>query len=359
MKNHLKALDGVRGLAALYVLIHHARLALTQSYQSGLAIHPEKYEWYDKVLVYFFSLFKFGHEAVIIFFVLSGFVIHLKQANSNYNFSDFKLLTYLKKRTIRIYPTLLVSFLLCALVDGIIFKFISHDVGLFSNYTFSSFLYNLFLIPDAPIWGYNFPVWSLKHEWFFYLVYPLLLWLASKNSFFSLAVIAGLYFSYLLGFKIPYIGPVAYTLLVWSLGSLLAVLYHNSPKLLKYMPYLLLLCVAYPFVSRADSNYPVLDLCFGLITTGFLSLILLGKAPMMSNLLIKTTWIGTFSYSLYLLHSPLLDLYKAMIINLEPSHNLPYHLWYVILAIVTIVPITYFIYYFTERIAINYKKRSL
>jgi peptidoglycan/LPS O-acetylase OafA/YrhL len=73
LKENLKALDGLRGLAALYIMVHHAHLALTQAYQNGLALHPGKYAWYDKVAVYFFSLFKFGHEAVLkntIFWIL-------------------------------------------------------------------------------------------------------------------------------------------------------------------------------------------------------------------------------------------------------------------------------------------------
>lgn len=357
MKENLKTLDGLRGLTALYVLLHHARLALTQSYQNGLAIHPEKYEWYDKLLVYFFGLFKFGHEAVIIFFVLSGFVIHLKQANRDYNFPDFKIVSYFKKRILRIYPTLLVSFLLCVFVDFLIYQFIVHDSGIFSKYSLSSFLYNLFLVPDAPIWGNNFPVWSLKHEWFFYVMYPLLLCLSYKNPFLPLAIIILLYFSFFLGFNIPFIGPAAYTLLVWTLGSILAVVYKNAYAQIKYITYLLLLCFIYPFVSRADSNYPVLDLCFGLITIGFLALILLGKIRIINQLLFKATWLGTFSYSLYLLHAPFLDLFKAVVLNLQPDHQVPYHLWYGVLAILTIIPVIYLIYYFTERVAINYKKR--
>ena len=357
MKKSLKTLDGLRGLTALYVLIHHSRLLLTQPYQNGLAIHPEKYEWYDKLLVYFFGLFKFGHEAVIIFFVLSGFVIHLKQANIDYNFQNFKTITYIKKRVIRIYPTLLVSFLLCVLVDFLFYKFTPSSLEIFSKYTLSSFLYNLFLIPDAPIWGHNFPVWSLKHEWFFYMMYPFLLWLSHKNLFFPLIVALGLYSTYFLGFNIPLVGPAAYTLLVWFLGSLLALAYKNSHTLLKYIPYLLLFCFLYPFLNRSVDNYPVLDLCFGLITMGFLALIILEKIPVINHLLLQVTWIGTFSYSLYLLHLPLLNLFKAIIINSEYDGGAPYHLWYVILAILVITPIIYLIYYLTERLAINYKKK--
>lgn len=165
MKENLKALDGIRGLSALYILIHHSRLALTMSYQNGLNLHPEKYEWYDKFMVYFFGLFKFGHEAVIVFFVLSGFLIHLRQAKPDFNFDEFRIRYYLKKRIIRIYPTLLTSFLLCLILDYIFYLYTGNSfVSIFSKYDLYAFISNLFLIPNSYAWGNNFPIWSLKHE---------------------------------------------------------------------------------------------------------------------------------------------------------------------------------------------------
>jgi peptidoglycan/LPS O-acetylase OafA/YrhL len=357
LKENFKTLDGLRGLAAIYVMIHHARLTLTQSYQSGLAIYPEKYEWYDKFLVYFFSLFKFGHEAVIVFFVLSGFVIHLKQADRNYNFTNFKTVEYFKKRMLRIYPTLIVSFMVCIVLDY--FSYLLTNTSLlaaFAKYSYSSFFYNLFLIPDAPIWGDNFPIWSLKHEWFFYMLYPLLLWLSNKHIGLSILLIIGLYASYALGFRIPYIGTAAYTLLVWSFGCLLAYLYKNNNKI-KWIPYFLVLSFIYPSINKSYQYYPLLDLTFGLIMMGLLSIIILNKTPIVNKILKNFAWLGSFSYSIYLLHSPFLNLYQTIILNHQPNHKLPYHLWFVILSIVITLPIIYLIYYYTERFAINYKQK--
>lgn len=355
MKEKFKALDGIRGLTALYVLIHHARLALTQSYHNGLSSHPEKYTWYDKLMVYAFSPFKFGHEAVIIFFVLSGFVIHLKQSDKAYNFENFKVLAYLKKRLIRIYPTLIVSFILCIILDYLLFYFtrISFQ-DIFSKYSYSSFFFNLFLIPEGAIWGYNFPVWSLKHEWFFYILYPFLLWLLSKNYLLPLLVIATFYISYILGFSIPYIGSAAYTLMVWSLGCILASLYKRN-KLIKYVTCLLLLSLIYPFINKSDQYYPLSDLVFGLIVMGALSAVISCKQRLINSILTKFAWLGTFSYSIYLLHSPFLNFYQGLILNYQ--HTLPYHLWFVLLSIIITIPVIYIIYYFTERIAINYKRK--
>src|SRR5262245_6559353 len=71
----LAVLDGLRGLAAAYVMVGHARWLLWEGYAKGYALHPSDYSFFQKGLVYFFAFFKFGEEAVLFFFVLSGFVI--------------------------------------------------------------------------------------------------------------------------------------------------------------------------------------------------------------------------------------------------------------------------------------------
>ncbi|KIA95117.1 hypothetical protein OC25_07195 [Pedobacter kyungheensis] len=356
MKDNLRVLDGLRGLSAIYVLIHHARLTLTQPYFNGLSKHPEQYQWYDKLMVYFFSLFKFGHEAVIIFFVLSGFLIHFRYAGAQYSFSEFKLNQYLKKRIIRIYPTLIVSFIICFLTDYIL-RAITGDSYPLSQYSLGRFLFNLFLIPESPLWGSNYPVWSLKHEWFFYLMYPLLLWCYHQQRIVPLLLSIALFVAYLFDYKIDYIGAAAYTISIWLLGAIMATVYQQNARLFNYIPILIVCCLAYPFIVRINSNYPWLDLCFGLITTGFIALIIKKNNSLLARALSYLAWLGTFSYSLYLLHFPILLLFKGLAIHYNKNRELPYHLWYVTGSIMAIIPIVYLIYYYSERIALNYKKR--
>ena len=76
---HLKRLDALRGLLALYVLAGHARWLLWEG-ASAFASHARS--WWALATAYGTAGLRFGHEAVMVFFVLSGFFIHLKAAES-------------------------------------------------------------------------------------------------------------------------------------------------------------------------------------------------------------------------------------------------------------------------------------
>lgn len=116
-----KFLDGIRGLAALYVLLHHARWLLWEGYTRGYKLHPDAYNLLDKTIMYSSNIFIYGHEAVLLFLVLSGFVIHLKYAKALQNNQEFKFdfLDYFLKRIHRIYPPLVVALILTLVLDYI------------------------------------------------------------------------------------------------------------------------------------------------------------------------------------------------------------------------------------------------
>ena len=163
-KVKLEKLDALRGFAAAYVVLHHA-----------IPHHVEICG------VDFGFLFRFGQEAVILFFLLSGFVI-------NYSFemgADKTLKTYLLKRACRIYIPLLCVMLLGWVIECL-------RLNDFANFRFNEFVLNLMMLQDSanvvpnaiatPYMG-NLPLWSLSYEWWFYMMYyPLKKYLAVSRQ---------------------------------------------------------------------------------------------------------------------------------------------------------------------------------
>lgn len=155
-KIHYPALDALRGLAILLVLLHH-----------------------------YFSSFQIGWIGVDLFFVLSGFLITeilLKES-----FSKAHILRFYARRALRILPVyygILVLFFLTS-------PFLFSDHRPHSTYQyyqtnqiwFWTFLQNwLYIKKGPPPEPYLSHFWSLAVEWQFYLAWPLVLHLAKKHN---------------------------------------------------------------------------------------------------------------------------------------------------------------------------------
>jgi peptidoglycan/LPS O-acetylase OafA/YrhL len=154
----------LRGLAALYVVLHHA--------------YPHKH------LVGGFNVynfFRFGQEAVILFFLLSGFVIKFSFSKS----SQGGFRHYFLKRFTRLYLPLVCVFLIGYLL-------VSYADGSFVSPNFSQLFGNLFMLQDwakakpnvivDPYLG-NDPLWSLAYEWWFYMLfYPITVFIKNETN---------------------------------------------------------------------------------------------------------------------------------------------------------------------------------
>jgi len=160
----LYKLDAVRGFAAFYVIFHH--------------VLPHSYRLFN---INVGVLFRFGQEAVILFFLLSGFVI-------NYSFElgkDKSFKSYFIKRFTRVYIPLIFILLLGFVIENI-------KTNGAEGIQFYQLLGNLFMLQDKsnlkpgvivePYMG-NDPLWSLSYEWWFYMLYfPICSYLKSKES---------------------------------------------------------------------------------------------------------------------------------------------------------------------------------
>jgi peptidoglycan/LPS O-acetylase OafA/YrhL len=154
-KPDFRILEGIRGIAALIVVLNHARGYFFIGGQKYLETHAASL--FDKAVLAFFQLTALGPDAVILFFVLSGFSIaHSVQNGSAGGF-------YLR-RVIRLGPPWIAGLGLAG-------------VAYWATVNPASF--HMF-IPQY---------WSLYHEAVFYAMAPLVAAIAWRRLFAALAAI--------------------------------------------------------------------------------------------------------------------------------------------------------------------------
>lgn len=155
----IKALTGVRAVAAAWVVVGHFGYVAKTLFPNTWALEP------------FFASCYLG---VDLFFVLSGFIL-----THNY-LSDFGRVTpgnygrFLWARLARLYPVHI--FTLMMLVFGVALgNYLDMSFNAPDRLTMSDFFHHLLLThawgmgrPDA----WNGPAWSISAEWFAYLLFP-------------------------------------------------------------------------------------------------------------------------------------------------------------------------------------------
>jgi peptidoglycan/LPS O-acetylase OafA/YrhL len=164
----LRSLDGLRGVASLVVLVHHSLLivpALAAPYYgvpvgsgfTGLLIKtPLHLVWA-------------GTEAVYLFFVLSGLVLAIAARSRSFSWSS-----YFPSRLVRLYLPVLVAVLLAAAVISTLPR--GRDVESMwmarraDHYSVSAMLRDTTLVSGTS--GVFSPLWSLQWEVVFSLLLP-------------------------------------------------------------------------------------------------------------------------------------------------------------------------------------------
>lgn len=160
----LKILDSIRGMAALIVLFHHI-FKLNKN-----ALHKHLSTWLYNIFNFISDL---NLEAVLLFFIISGFSIGLSTFKRPLKNKD-SLNSYLYRRFKRILPIYWISIILSLLI-GIVSKTLY-----LPDFTLKNLIGNiLFLQTSSTIseswvipYGLNGPLWSLSFEMFFYLFFP-------------------------------------------------------------------------------------------------------------------------------------------------------------------------------------------
>ena len=173
------ALDGIRGIAILLVLLFH--------------IWPQ--------------YFRYGYLGVDLFFILSGYLI-TKIIYTKLEKNKFSFLEFYRNRIRRIFPSVIIV-LIFTLFIGYLFLFPTELQNLSNHIKSSAFFYqNLRLIGEVGYWDKAAVLkpllhfWSLSIEEQFYLFWPFIIYFIYK---FRLNLILSLFILYIVMFSLRFI----------------------------------------------------------------------------------------------------------------------------------------------------------
>jgi GT2 family glycosyltransferase/peptidoglycan/LPS O-acetylase OafA/YrhL len=318
-RGHLRHLDGLRGLAALFVVFHH----------TWLTVWPDLFDTRLPFVGRATRVFAFGHFGVVVFIVLSGFCLGLPVARTGTLAGGAG--GFFRRRARRLLPPYYASFVLSLIL---VWTVIGTRTGTHWDISvpvdWHGYVGNGLLAGDVLGGGQlNHVWWSVALEWQIYLVFPLLVgcWLA-----FGAGVAAVLGCLIALGVAVvvavvPVLGPVnlvglmPWFLALFAFGMLgAAIAETDAPKLRALRERtrwsslalagglaVVLVCI---IVGRVGvyAHLAAVDLAVGAATLCALVASCRDDGRLRRTLSFRPlVFVGGFSYSLYLVHAPMLQ----------------------------------------------------
>lgn len=267
-----------------------------------------------------------GFIGVDIFFVISGFLI-TEVIRTAIQRKTFSFLDFYSRRLRRLHPALIATVALC-LMAGF---FLMDPASLIE--TSRSSIPSLLSISNIYFWQHQgyfdaaantqplLHTWSLATEWQFYAIWPAIIWCTLKlKTKTTIIILASLTVASVLASQamLSFNSSAAYFMMPFrlfeiSLGGLLVFFYHNrlhSKFESGIFIFGLGLILSSAFMLDPLSPFPgysALIPCIGTVACIY------GGQSKISNFLMTSrpvTYLGQISYSVYLVHWPLLVFYK-------------------------------------------------
>lgn len=322
----LEHLDMLRGCAALLVMLGHLR-AFTFV---NLGAVPNK----SVAVKAFYAMTSLGTEAVIVFFVLSGYLVGGKviadMLSARWNWGR-----YLLRRLTRLWIVLVPALVLTAVLDWVGQQLGGNGYGgqfysiYFSGPTnlnthlLSTWFGNLFFLHTVtvPVFGSNGPMWSLANEFWYYALFPLIAFAALVRShaatlILTLAVLVALLLWLPVGLLLPGLIWAAGAGAAWTmkrpyLGPILHSVWYRAVVFT-------LAVAALAYTKVPGASYA--DYLFGFAVA--LCLPALAFMPTPGRIYdVAGRELAEISYTLYLTHFPLLTF--VFFTFLAPERSLP------------------------------------
>ena len=328
-KPHYELLDGLRGVAALLVLVYH----IFEGFAFAESVNGE-----GSGLI---ATLNHGHIAVDFFFILSGFVISYAYDE---RWGRMTIGGFFKRRLIRLQPMIVLGAVLGA---------VAFFVGGFERWDGSTtpvqwvmvaMLLTMFMIPALPgspyevrgngeMFPLNGPAWSLFFEYIGNILYALFIRrLSTRALAFVVAALGVLHAWFFVGNvsgydsvgvgwtidAVNFWGGVVRMLFPFTMGMLVARTF--SPHRIKgafwICSAILLAVFAVPYISSSgtpslNSLYEVV--CIVLIFPVVVWLGASGRGEGVSGRI--NSFLGELSYPLYIVHYPIMYLFYAWLIE--------------------------------------------
>lgn len=306
-------LDFVRGFAAVAVFVGHARNLFFVDYRE--LREP------SLLTMAMYTLTGNAHSWVIVFFVLSGYFISAS-IRRDVDRGDWSWRKYMINRLARLYVVLLPALLLTWVLDrlgiyltdsgiyrGLGGQLVVRDV--LPSLNWQTFAGNLLYLQNyyVPVFGSDGPLWSLSHEFWYYLLFPLAVQLTRRQCAMQLAVTVAAFLA------IAFISfPLIQYLPIWLLGA--GIAYSNRAPWLRSpvvhrvaMPLTAVgFVIALTMVRFQKLSSPYLsDGAVGVAFAACVLVLLNHPSRRSSGLYAKAaSGLAGMSYTLYLVHVPIL-----------------------------------------------------
>ncbi len=329
---HLPFLDGIRGGAILAVFLYHCIGAAVGHDEVHLPWNGlfRSFDVSTTRLVLFPA--SYGFVGVAVFFVVSGFCIHLSHQRSK----DQSWSAFASRRFFRIYPPYLLA------VCCFFFLWPWGSFAIENSWRATQLVSHLFAIHNAAhrtLFGINASFWSIAVELQLYAIYPLLLFFQRRFdwkktlivvgfiefSIRSAMSVAGVMSDYRLPSALIY-SPFAFWF-SWSMGAYLCECFRNgtSSRLFK---------VRFDLVAIAAFSAPLFKLtdpftfpAFALLTAVAIERLIteqwkLPSFPGFAGFWSHLSLLGVVSYSFYLFHHPFVAITGRILNAMFPAASI-------------------------------------
>ena len=329
-KPHYELLDGLRGVAAILVLIYHifegfAFAQTTNGEGNGII-----------------TTLNHGHIAVDFFFILSGFVISYAYDD---RWENITLGNFFKRRLIRLHPMLIMG----AIIGAIAFFAVGcqkwDGTTTPTTWVMIALLFTMFMIPAVPgvpyevrgngeMFPLNGPGWSLFFEYIGNILYALFIRRLSTKTLAILTTLLGIIHAWffigdisgydMIGVgwtidKVNFWGGLVRMLFPFSMGMLIARTFR--PRKIRgafwICSLILIILFAVPYITpKGNISFNSLYeyICIAII---FPFVVWLGACGKSND---KTTsktnkLLGDISYPLYIVHYPIMYIFYKWLIE--------------------------------------------